>query len=73
MWCKEHKKIFENWILTVEFHDYPQGLVKLFSEAEYTGANVVSSSNNQGKNLRHSQRRIVRHPHGFLCDAERQP
>ena len=33
----EQKEIFESWVLTAEFHDYPQGWVKLFQEAGYTG------------------------------------
>jgi len=31
------KEIFESWVLTAEFHDYPDGWVKLFQEAGYTG------------------------------------
>jgi ubiquinone/menaquinone biosynthesis C-methylase UbiE len=33
----EQKDIFESWVLTAEFHDYPPGWVKLFEEAGYTG------------------------------------
>ncbi|MBI4294382.1 MAG: class I SAM-dependent methyltransferase [Betaproteobacteria bacterium] len=33
----EQKEIFESWVLTAEFHDYPQGWEKLFAEAGYTG------------------------------------
>jgi ubiquinone/menaquinone biosynthesis C-methylase UbiE len=33
----EQKEIFESWVLTAEFHDYPEGWVKLFREAGYTG------------------------------------
>lgn len=33
----EQKEIFESWVLTAEFHDYPDGWVKLFEEAGYTG------------------------------------
>lgn len=33
----EQKEIFESWVLTAEFHDYPAGWVKLFEEAGYTG------------------------------------
>ena len=33
----EEKEIFESWVLTAEFHDYPDGWVKLFNEAGYTG------------------------------------
>lgn len=33
----EQKAIFENWVLTAEFHDYTTGWVKLFDEAGYTG------------------------------------
>lgn len=31
------KAIFESWVLTAEFHDYPDGWLKLFEEAGYTG------------------------------------
>jgi ubiquinone/menaquinone biosynthesis C-methylase UbiE len=33
----EQKEIFENWVLTAEFHDYPAAWVELFREAGYTG------------------------------------
>jgi ubiquinone/menaquinone biosynthesis C-methylase UbiE len=33
----EQKEIFEGWVLTAEFHDYPDGWKKLFAEAGYTG------------------------------------
>ncbi len=33
----EEKEIFESWVLTAEFHDYPEGWVKLFKEAGYEG------------------------------------
>jgi ubiquinone/menaquinone biosynthesis C-methylase UbiE len=33
----ESKAIFEDWVLTAKFHDYPEGWIKLFSEAGYTG------------------------------------
>lgn len=33
----EQKEIFESWVLTAEFHDYPDGWKKLFEEAGYTG------------------------------------
>ncbi len=31
------KAIFESWVLTAEFHDYPEGWLALFAEAGYTG------------------------------------
>jgi len=31
------KEIFESWVLTAEFHDYPSGWLKVFAEAGYTG------------------------------------
>ena len=31
------KEIFEQWVLTAKFHDYPQGWIELFKEAGYTG------------------------------------
>ncbi len=33
----EQKAVFESWVLTAEFHDYPEGWLKLFEEAGYTG------------------------------------
>ena len=33
----ESKAIFEDWVLTAKFHDYPEGWIKLFKEAGYTG------------------------------------
>ncbi len=31
------KAVFESWVLTAEYHDYPEGWLKLFDEAGYTG------------------------------------
>jgi SAM-dependent methyltransferase len=33
----EQKEIFESWVLTAEFYDYPQGWKQLFREAGYSG------------------------------------
>lgn len=33
----EQKATFESWVLTAEFHDYPDGWIKAFSEAGYSG------------------------------------
>lgn len=33
----EQKAVFESWVLTAEFHDYPEGWLDLFKEAGYTG------------------------------------
>ena len=33
----EQKKIFESWVLTAKYYDYPQGWHKLFSLAGYKG------------------------------------
>jgi ubiquinone/menaquinone biosynthesis C-methylase UbiE len=33
----EQRALFEEWVLTAKFHDYPDGWVKLFREAGYTG------------------------------------
>jgi ubiquinone/menaquinone biosynthesis C-methylase UbiE len=33
----EQKAIFEEWVLTAKFHDYPEGWIRLFNEAGYTG------------------------------------
>ncbi len=31
------REIFLDWVLTAKFHDYPEGWLKLFDEADYTG------------------------------------
>jgi ubiquinone/menaquinone biosynthesis C-methylase UbiE len=33
----EQKAVFESWVLTAEFHDYPEGWRSLFDEVGYTG------------------------------------
>lgn len=33
----EQKKRFEDWVLTAQFHDYPEGWLRVFAEAGYTG------------------------------------
>lgn len=33
----EQKAIFEDWVLTAKFYDYPDGWTKVFDEAGYTG------------------------------------
>jgi ubiquinone/menaquinone biosynthesis C-methylase UbiE len=33
----EQKNLFENWVLTAEFHDYPEKWIEVFKEAGYTG------------------------------------
>jgi len=33
----EQKEVALSWILTAEFHDYPEGWLKLYAEAGYTG------------------------------------
>jgi len=33
----EQKAVFEDWVLTARFHDYPDGWVRVFDEAGYTG------------------------------------
>lgn len=33
----EQKELFESWVLTAKFHDYPQQWIDLFAEAGYTG------------------------------------
>jgi ubiquinone/menaquinone biosynthesis C-methylase UbiE len=33
----EQKALFEEWVLTAKFHDYPDGWINLFKEAGYTG------------------------------------
>ena len=33
----EQKAVFESWVLTAKFYDYPEGWLKVFDEAGYTG------------------------------------
>jgi SAM-dependent methyltransferase len=33
----EQKAVFEDWVLTAKFYDYPEGWIGLFKEAGYTG------------------------------------
>lgn len=33
----EQRELFLSWVLTAKFHDYPEGWIKLFQEAGYTG------------------------------------
>lgn len=33
----EQRDVFMSWVLTAKFHDYPEGWIKLFKEAGYTG------------------------------------
>jgi ubiquinone/menaquinone biosynthesis C-methylase UbiE len=33
----EEKKLFEEWVLTANFHDFPEGWLQVFKEAGYTG------------------------------------
>jgi ubiquinone/menaquinone biosynthesis C-methylase UbiE len=33
----DEKAVFESWVLTAYFHDYPENWIKLFKEAGYTG------------------------------------
>jgi ubiquinone/menaquinone biosynthesis C-methylase UbiE len=33
----EQKELFESWVLTARFYDYPRGWLNLFAEAGYTG------------------------------------
>jgi len=33
----EQKAIFEDWVLTARWHDYPEGWIRLFDEAGYKG------------------------------------
>lgn len=34
---EQQKELFESWVLTAEFHDYPEGWFSVFNEAGYTG------------------------------------
>lgn len=34
---EEQKAVFESWVLTAQFHDYPEGWYEVFEEAGYNG------------------------------------
>ena len=34
---EEQKQLFEQWVLTAEYHDYPEAWIAAFAEAGYTG------------------------------------
>lgn len=34
---QEQKKIFEDWVLTAEYHDFPEEWINVFKQAGYTG------------------------------------
>jgi cyclopropane fatty-acyl-phospholipid synthase-like methyltransferase len=34
---EEQRRVFLDWVLTANFHDYPQEWIKVFAEAGYTG------------------------------------
>lgn len=34
---REQKAVFEDWVLTAKHHDYPEGWIKVFQEAGYSG------------------------------------
>ena len=36
-YTEEQKKIFESWVLTAKYHNYPNEWIKLFKKANYTG------------------------------------
>jgi len=36
-YSSDQKREFEKWMLTAEFHDYPEGWMALFKEAGYGG------------------------------------
>lgn len=36
-YTQEQKEVFESWVLTADFYDYPDGWVAAFEEAGYTG------------------------------------
>ena len=36
-YTEEQKKMFEDWVLTAEFHDYPDQWIELFKESGYKG------------------------------------
>ena len=36
-YTSEQKAIFEDWVLTAEYHDFPDEWIKLFKQAGYTG------------------------------------
>jgi hypothetical protein len=33
----EQRAVFIDWVLTAKYHDYPEGWIKTFADAGYTG------------------------------------
>ena len=56
----EQKELFESWVLTAEFHDYPQGWIELFAEAGYTGDYVLDDRRVTTRRHRNSNRQCGR-------------
>jgi SAM-dependent methyltransferase len=48
---EKQKEIFESWVLTAKFHDYPEGWLKLFKEAGYSGDWYWTVFNIEGSNI----------------------
>jgi len=44
------KDIFERWVLTAKFHDFPENWLKLFAEVGYTGDYSWTIINKSGEN-----------------------
>lgn len=48
---EKQKTIFESWVLTAQFYDYPLGWIDLFKEAGYTGDWYWTVFNTEGSNI----------------------
>jgi ubiquinone/menaquinone biosynthesis C-methylase UbiE len=46
----EQREIFNQWVLTAKFHDYPQGWIELFKEVHYNGDYHWTIFNKNGEN-----------------------
>ena len=44
------KEVFESWVLTAKFHDFPENWIKLFAEVGYTGDYYWTIINKNGEN-----------------------
>ena len=48
---EKQKEIFESWVLTAQFYDYPKGWIQLFTEAGYSGDWYWTVFNTEGSNI----------------------
>ena len=58
----EQKEIFESWVLTAEFYDYPAKWVELFREAGYTGRLLLDNH----RMKRQGTRKVIKWPERLM-------